>query len=375
MKRDIWTRERVASVLISMGAWTLVMMLFVFIRFYGIEEEALVQVTGNRSEIMSLMWGQGMMLGVVLGGALSVLDTLVDRRVLRNLSYLQLIVIRSLGHILITVPMLGLTILVMHKIMGLEEEASWIELLSGSPFARSAAVLLIYTGFFSVLFNILRQISNMFGPGILFKLISGRYHHPKEEERIFLFLDLRSSTTYAERLGHVRYSELIQDCFSDLTTAIEQHKVEVYQYVGDEAVLTWSIKNGIEDNNVIKAFFTFEASIQRRADYYFNKYNLVPVFKAGANCGVVMAAEVGVIKKEIAYHSDVLNTAARIQGRCNDLGESLLISDALKERLQPDPGYSIDPPGLHMLKGKKMHINIFRVRLKAPIVHKYRFSE
>ncbi len=34
--------------------------------------------------------------------------------------------------------------------------------------------------------------------------------------------------------------------------------------------------------------------------------------------------EVGEIKRDISYLGDVLNTAARIQGKCNDYGEDLL---------------------------------------------------
>jgi len=37
------------------------------------------------------------------------------------------------------------------------------------------------------------------------------------------------------------------------------------------------------------------------------------------NAGVVTVAEVGKYKKEIAYHKDTINTAARIQVKCNEL--------------------------------------------------------
>jgi adenylate cyclase len=43
-----------------------------------------------------------------------------------------------------------------------------------------------------------------------------------------MFLDLKGSTTHAERLGHVQFSELIQDCFIDLTVVID-HQALVYQ--------------------------------------------------------------------------------------------------------------------------------------------------
>jgi adenylate cyclase len=50
--------------------------------------------------------------------------------------------------------------------------------------------------------------------------------------------------------------------------------------------------------------------------------------------GDVTVSEVGVIKREIAYHSDVLNTAARIQGKCNEFEAGLLVSEELKDNLE-----------------------------------------
>lgn len=62
---------------------------------------------------------------------------------------------------------------------------------------------------------------------------------PREEDRIFLFLDLNSSTVLAEELGHIRYSELSKCCLADLALSVKKYKATVYQYVGDEAVLSW----------------------------------------------------------------------------------------------------------------------------------------
>ncbi len=339
------------------------MLLFVLVRFYGIDEEALVEVKGDSRDILMLMLIEGLSLGLLLGIALSLLDSVIDRRVLTRMSYLQLIILRTVAHVIFTIPILGLSLFLSHKLMGYDGHNSWQEIFLASPFSRSAAVLLVYTGFFSALFNILRQISAMFGPGILLKLISGRYHHPKEEQRIFLFLDLRSSTLYAEQLGHVLYSELIQDCFIDLTPAIQQYRAEVYQYVGDEAVLTWKLDEGLKENRCLKAYFRFDEAIRSRSQYYSEKYNLVPEFKAGANCGPVMAAEVGVIKREIAYHSDVLNTAARIQARCNELGEPLLISESLQALVEKDDEFLIREAGTFQLRGKRTQSKLFGVRI------------
>jgi len=48
------------------------------------------------------------------------------------------------------------------------------------------------------------QVSDKFGPGNLWRFIRGRYYQPRQEERIFMFLDLKSATTIAEKIGDER---------------------------------------------------------------------------------------------------------------------------------------------------------------------------
>jgi adenylate cyclase len=43
---------------------------------------------------------------------------------------------------------------------------------------------------------------------------------PAEEDLTFLFIDLRSSTSIAERMGHIQYSRFIESCFEVLTDII-----------------------------------------------------------------------------------------------------------------------------------------------------------
>jgi adenylate cyclase len=206
------------------------------------------------------------------------------------------------------------------------------------------------------------QISQKFGQGVLMNFLIGKYHQPKEEVRIFMFLDLTSSTTYAEQLGHLKYSELIQDCFFDLTDVVVNRNAEVYQYVGDEVVLTWKEKEGVENNNCLNVFFDFDRVIQERSDYYKGKYNLVPEFKAGANVGYVTVVEVGEIKKELAYHGDALNTAARIRSVCNEVKKRLLVSEALTGILSGiDEAFLVEPIGASHLKGKEGVVNLLSV--------------
>ncbi len=206
------------------------------------------------------------------------------------------------------------------------------------------------------------QISRKMGPGVLGNWMLGKYHEPKEEERIFMFLDMKDSTTLAEKLGALRFSALVRDFFSDLTKPVLDTRAEVSHYIGDEAVLTWKVAPGLEEANCLRLFFEFRSRLASRAGHYRAKYGLVPEFKAGAHIGPVVATEVGDVKSEIVFHGDVLNTSARIQGMCSVLGEEFLISGELASRLGTIGDFVKVDHGRHLLKGKEHDVDIFGIR-------------
>lgn len=229
---------------------------------------------------------------------------------------------------------------------------------------KSFWIAVLYFVLTSLIFSFIKIANEKFGQGVFLKMLLGRYKNPKEEKRIFMFLDLKSSTTIAEVLGHFKYSQLIQDCFYDLNAIVPKYAAEIYQYVGDEAVLSWSYRKGLAHTNCVALFFAFQALLRSKDGYYMEKYGLVPEFKAGLHGGRLMVAEVGVVKKELAFHGDVINTSARIQGECNKHNVPVLISEELKEDLQIDANYYTVSIGNLLLKGKKKALNVFTI---API--------
>ena len=195
----------------------------------------------------------------------------------------------------------------------------------------------------------------------MLKLLLGRYKKPKEEKRIFLFLDLKSSTTYAERLGHFKYSQLLQDCFYDLNGVLLDYDAEIYQYVGDEAVLTWPYKKGVYRNNCISVFFAFQDVLRKKEGLYLKKHGVIPQFKAGLHGGILMATEIGVIKKELAYHGDVINVSSHIQKECNKYNVPLLVSGKLLEDLDHQSPFIQKYIGCIKLKGKNKRVDLYTI--------------
>ena len=220
---------------------------------------------------------------------------------------------------------------------------------------------LVSIGFSLFLSLFYAGISENVGQKVLSNFFSGRYHSPQEEERIFMFLDMRSSTALAEQLGHIKYFELLREYYNDLSDAIVDHRGEVYQYVGDEVVISWESPVGLKNSNCIHCFFAMKDAMESRKSHYNKKYGTSPTFKAGIHCGKVTAGEIGALKKEIFFTGDVLNVTARIQGMCNQYGQDLLISDDLLKQLNAN-GLVTQSLGTIHLKGREKELELFSVQ-------------
>ncbi len=231
-------------------------------------------------------------------------------------------------------------------------------------FLRQPSTLIYYLYAFLVNLSLsfLWETTRLLGRGNFIKLITGKFYNAKEEYRIFMFVDLNSSTTIAEKLGHLAYSNFIKDCFYDLAV-VHHYNAQIYQYVGDEAVLTWERYKMKNITECIDAFWTFDDELLKRSGYYHNKYGIIPQFKAGMSVGMVTVVEVGDIKKEIAFHGNTLNTAARIEAVCNEYGEKLLISKKLYDELiKEESSYIYTKVAETQLKGKQGTTEIYSVR-------------
>jgi len=204
-------------------------------------------------------------------------------------------------------------------------------------------------------------VNDKYGPGVFWDFLLGKYFHPKREERIFMFIDLRSSTTIAEKLGEQRYFNFLKDTYTHATASILDSKGEIYLYVGDEIVISWKMHEGVDNANCLNCFFEIQKALMLKAAYYKENYDgMVPEFKAGLHYGFVMAGEIGVVKRDIAFSGDVLNTAARIQQKCNDLGVNILLSNYLLDKLSLHPD-NFEPKnmGEMELRGKEQKVMLY----------------
>ena len=241
------------------------------------------------------------------------------------------------------------------------DERVWQQasLLFLSPLNIKNILFAFALAFMSILFL---NINDRYGPGVLMDYLLGKYHRPRQEERIFMFVDMKSSTTIAEQLGDIAFHDLLNDYFKDLTDPILYTRGEVYQYVGDEVIVTWPTDKGLYNFNCVRCFFAMQEAISMHSTYYQNKYGLVPEFKAGLHCGQVTTGEIGIIKRDIVHSGDVLNTTARIQSKCNELNVKVLLSKVLLDKLGLPPHRMLQKElGEIDLRGKKEKIRLYTI--------------
>ena len=107
----------------------------------------------------------------------------------------------------------------------------------------------------------LLQLGRLLGEGTLRDVLFGRYHRSRTEERFFLFVDIAGSTPLAERIGPDAVHRFLGEVFRLASDPIDDHRGEVYQYVGDEMVITWTAAEGRDQARPLACFFAIEQAL------------------------------------------------------------------------------------------------------------------
>ena len=309
----------------------------------------------------------GVILGVLIGTTSATAENYLFQERFRRLPFSTVLMLRTIFYLtLVTVAIL----LVIINYQRLRKGISVSEVFSDRDFQAFLydGEFLAAVGFTLVAsagINFIRQINRLLGQNVLVNYITGKYHQPKEEERIFMFLDLDGSTSLAENLGNVRYHDLLNDFFYDITEPVLWSEGEIYQYVGDEVVVTWPLSRGLREGNCLRCYYRIVERIGELAGEYQSRYGVVPRFKAGLHVGRVIVAEVGDIKKEIVFHGDPVNTVSRILGTCHPLGKPLLVSGDLVAKLPVMTDLTPSSVGQISLRGKGEQLELFTFTTSA----------
>jgi adenylate cyclase len=231
---------------------------------------------------------------------------------------------------------------------------------AGFPIVASITVT-----FFVMAFTILAiQFSTLVGARTLRSIILGRYHRPHIEERFFLFVDIVGSTPLAERLGPTVVHGFLDRVFQVASDPIDDHECDVYQYVGDEMVITWTLAAGRAGARPIACYFAIERALEAASGDFRREFDEVPHLRGALHAGPVITGEVGGSRRAIVFHGDVMNTTSRIENATRELGRPFLVSEDALRCLEGVEASACVDLGPQQLRGRAAPLRLFAV---APV--------
>ncbi|MBL0294833.1 MAG: adenylate/guanylate cyclase domain-containing protein [Saprospiraceae bacterium] len=253
--------------------------------------------------------------------------------------------------------------LIAHSLnINIEETIYGIERKEFTKLTRVLKFLILVTSL-TITSYFVGELNRKLGSDALKNLILGKYHKSIEEERIFLFIDVNDSTTHAENLGEHQFSKLLQDIFYDLGEPILKYNCEIYQYVGDEVVVSWLSNSKNLNRECYLCFFAVERQLLRYKSQYIAKYGFLPQLKASLHGGTVITSEVGKYKAEIAHHGDVLNTCSRMLQYSKEQKVNYVCSQWMLDHFTPPSFIDCQDIGEFQFKGKVNLIKIYSLVL------------
>lgn len=222
----------------------------------------------------------------------------------------------------------------------------------GPGFASRQFMIVVGAAFaVSLAISFTMALSAMLGPKVLASFITGRYHQPREERRVFLFVDMIGSTAAGERLGPIRFHLLLRRFIYDVGDAVAATRGEIHKYVGDEVIVTWP-EDAALTGLPVACVGLIRDRIADHAEAYRREFGIVPEFWAAIHGGTIVAGELGGWKAEIAFIGDVVNTAARIAEACRTTGRHFLGSRQTIEGMRLPPRFRAEPLGPVALRGR-----------------------
>jgi len=218
----------------------------------------------------------------------------------------------------------------------------------------------------SLLIGAIFEFRRLVGGRVLGSFLLGTYHRPQREQRIVMFLDIRSSTALAEQMGEVLVHDLITQFFFDIDEPVAEYGGEVHAYVGDSVIITWPLSDDPERNaRPVRCFFAVEERMAELTHAYAQEFGVSPRFCAGVHAGPIVISECGDAKRQIAYFGDTMNVAARLCDHCKAAEETLLVSADLLRAASVPPGLAIGTGANITLRGRQSPIEAHAVRRSA----------
>jgi adenylate cyclase len=284
------------------------------------------------------------------------------KRLFRDFNLLTALIIKSII-LIVAAFLINLLLFALNSvsILGLPFSQSFHHFYVEFSDIRKLLQKILYWLILFVVTQLLIELNEKYSPGVFMDILLGKYVHPKIETRIVMFMDLKDSTPIAEKLGSQKYFRFIREFIYQVSNALIEYGGRIYQYVGDEIVVSW-LYNKENARKSVHALVQARRNLNKRQRDFKKKYGILPEFRVGIHIGVVTVGEIGVIKKDLAMSGDTMNTAARIRTCCSELDQRYLASKEFVVKARLDES-QVENLGMVELKGKTKDIELYALKI------------
>lgn len=189
--------------------WIVACLFLVVIRYYGIgeeegralSEEFIVPIT----EWFDIFFYPGCILGV----SYAIVEFVFEKALNNKFSLGFVLLLKLFVYLIILISITTFTTVYFESRMDIDlpNQQGWWQT------SKAFWVSVLYFFISSLVFSFLKIANDNFGRGVFVNMLLGKYRKPQEEDRIFMFLDLKDSTAIAERLGIFYTASLFKIAF------------------------------------------------------------------------------------------------------------------------------------------------------------------
>lgn len=157
-------------------------------------------------------------------------------------------------------------------------------------------------------------------------------------DAVILFCDLRGSSRLAEHYDLNGFLSVLNDYYEITAGAVIEGGGEVLRYIGDASLAIFPIERYADTREACEiALNVAQEAVERSELINADRTNRgePPIeFGIGLHCGTVMYGNIGTPNRiEFTVIGEAANEAARIEAKCRELNEEILVSDTFKENL------------------------------------------
>ncbi|MFN0194820.1 MAG: adenylate/guanylate cyclase domain-containing protein [Aestuariivirga sp.] len=166
---------------------------------------------------------------------------------------------------------------------------------------------------------------------------------PKEQQRIFLLLDMVGSSGIAEVLGDRLYHGFLDQTFRRVERTIAEEGGEIYTFIGDAMIASWPLATPERNAAAARALLRLLRDLDEAAPSFERDYGHRARLRGVLHGGPVIIGEYGGARRQVTYLGEVLNVTSRLERFAKLSGHEILMSRQLFERMVLPEGLAVLP--------------------------------